>query len=210
METPDPDPYASILSTLLSFVFLGFDAAAIIGLFVLVGLLFLSALISGSETAFFSLSPADLLDLKSDHNQSNKKVLKLRDIPKTLLATILIVNNLVNVAIVIISSYILDKLFDFSQSPVLGFVIQVVLITSLILLLGEIIPKIYANKRPLPIARRMAGMLSFFVIIFKPISSLLVTSTSFLDKRLANTSHNLTMSELSAAIDITSDESTPP
>ena len=98
METPDPDPYASILSTLLSFVFLGFDAAAIIGLFVLAGLLLLSALISGSETAFFSLGPADLLDLKSDHNQSNKKVLKLRDIPKTLLATILIVNNLVNVA----------------------------------------------------------------------------------------------------------------
>lgn len=210
METPDPDPYASIFSLMTSIIFLGFDANTVFSLLVLLLLLVVSALISGSETAFFSLKPADLNVLKEEASEQNKKVLHLREIPKTLLATILIVNNLVNVSIVILSSYITFNLFDFSQNELAAFLIQVVVITSLILIFGEIVPKIYANKKPLRIAQMMAPVLLVFIYIFKPLSAALVGSISFLDKHLANKTHSLTMSELSAAIDITSDETTPP
>jgi gliding motility-associated protein GldE len=210
LETPDPDPYASLISQFISIIFLGFDTATVVSLLALLMLIMLSAMVSGSETAFFSLKPADLNDLNTVQSDVDKKVLHLRKIPKRLLATILIVNNLVNVTIVIISSYITIKLFDFSQEPLIAFAIQVIVVTSIILLFGEIVPKIYANKRPLLIARLMAPLLIFFVAFFRPLSSLLVSSTSFLDKRLSNKVHNLTMSELSAAIDITSDETTPP
>ncbi|MDO8897855.1 MAG: gliding motility-associated protein GldE [Bacteroidales bacterium] len=210
METPDPDPYASIISLMTSIIFLGFDANTVFSLLALLILLAISAMISGSETAFFSLKPADLNVLKEEVSEQNKKVLHLREIPKTLLATILIVNNLVNVSIVILSSYITFKLFDFSQNELAAFFIQVVVITSLILIFGEIVPKIYANKKPLHIAQMMAPLLMVFIYIFKPLSATLVGSISFLDKHLANKTHSLTMSELSAAIDITSDETTPP
>ncbi len=210
METPDPDPYASIISLMTSIIFLGFDANTVFSLLALLILLAISAMISGSETAFFSLKPADLNVLKEEVSEQNKKVLHLREIPKTLLATILIVNNLVNVSIVILSSYITFKLFDFSQNELAAFFIQVVVITSLILIFGEIVPKIYANKKPLRIAQMMAPLLMVFIYIFKPLSATLVGSISFLDKHLANKTHSLTMSELSAAIDITSDETTPP
>jgi putative hemolysin len=210
LETPDPDPYASIFSLMTSIIFLGFDANTVFSLLVLLLLLAVSALISGSETAFFSLKPTDLNALKEEASEQNKKVLHLREIPKTLLATILIVNNLVNVSIVILSSYITFNLFDFSQNALAAFLIQVVVITSLILIFGEIVPKIYANKKPLRIAQMMAPVLLVFIYIFKPLSATLVGSISFLDKHLANKTHSLTMSELSAAIDITSDETTPP
>lgn len=210
METPDPDPYVSIFTHLISINFLGFDTSVVIALLVLGLLLLLSAMISGSETAFFSLSPTDINLLKQVDNEVNRKVLHLRDMPKVLLATILIANNLVNVSIVILSSFITLNLFDFSHNETAAFIIQVIVITSLILMIGEIIPKIYSNKKPLKIARMMAPFLAVFVKLFKPLSVLLISSTSFIDKRLAPKSHNLTMSELSAAIDITSDETTPP
>jgi gliding motility-associated protein GldE len=101
-------------------------------------------------------------------------------------------------------------LFDFHDNQLAAFLIQVIAITSLILLIGEIIPKIYANKLPLKIARLMANPLLFFILIFKPLSSLLVNSISLLDKQLSAKSQSLSMSDLSAAIEITSDESTPP
>jgi putative hemolysin len=210
LETPDPDPYASIISLMTSINFLGFDASTVISLIVLLLLLALSAMISGSETAFFSLRPEDLNTINEEAGKQNKKVLRLLEIPKTLHATVLIVNNFVNVAIVILSSYIALKLFDFSQNELFGFFIQIVAITSLILIFGEISPKIYANKKPLRIAQMMASSLLVFIYVFKPLSAALVGSVSFLDKHLANKTHNLTMSELSAAIDITSNETTPP
>jgi gliding motility-associated protein GldE len=210
LETPDPDPYASIFSLLISITFNGFDASILLGLFILLVLLGLSALISGSETAYFSLRPSDLSLLKDIADEISAKILRLREMPKTLLATILIVNNLVNISIVILSSYLTLALFDFHDNQLAAFLIQVIAITSLILLIGEIIPKIYANKLPLKIARLMANPLLFFILIFKPLSSLLVNSISLLDKQLSAKSQSLSMSDLSAAIEITSDESTPP
>ncbi len=210
MEAPDPDPYASLLSLLISISFNGFNTSTIVSIAVLLLLLLLSALISASETAYFSLRPADINFLKEKLGAGGEKILKLRDQPKLLLATILIVNNLVNISIVILSSTITLTLFDFQDNVLVAFLIQVVAITSLILLVGEITPKIYANKEPLKIAQLMANPLQAFIIIFKPLSYILMGSTSFLEKRLVNKSQSLNMSDLSAAIEITTDESTPP
>jgi len=166
-------------------------------------------LISGSETAFFSLSPANLETLRSGKHIKNKEILKLRDNPKYLLATILISNNFVNVAIVMLSAYFASLIFDLRVYPVLAFVVQVIIITSVILLFGEITPKILANNQPVRIARIMVRPLKFLMVMFKPLSVLLVKSTSLIDKKLVSKKHEISMSDISDAIDLTVDESAP-
>lgn len=209
MDPSDPDPYAGILAALTNSVFHGFSAPSLIGLLAILILLVFSALISGSETAFFSLKAIDLKNLRESGQETDKLVLELREKAKHLLATLLIANNLVNVAIVIISTFITFQIFNLNENPVLAFTIQVVIVTSLILLFGEIIPKVIANQRPLSATRMMARPLKNMVTLFKPLSNILVYSTHFLDNRLARKSSDFVMSELSAAIDITSDGSAP-
>jgi len=167
-----------------------------------------SALISGSEVAYFSLNPSQLKDIRSKDTKISKLILNHLDIPKRLLATILITNNFVNVGIVILSAYVSRQIFDFSNFPILGFIIEVVVITGILLLFGEIMPKIYANLKPVTFASIMAKPLSFLIKIFYPFSSLLVKTTRFVDKKMAATSHDISMSEISEAIDITVDEDT--
>jgi len=189
--------------------FTGFPPEAIISLVILIVLIVASGLISGSETAFFSLSPADLEALRSGKHIKDKVILKLRDKPKYLLATILISNNFVNVAIVMLSAYFASLIFNLTVFPVLAFVVQVVVITSVILLFGEITPKILANNQPVRIARIMVRPLKFLMMLFKPLSTLLVKSTSLIDKKLISKKHEISMSDISDAIDLTVDESAP-
>ncbi len=164
-------------------------------------------MVSGSETAFFSMTPGDLDKLRNKHDKTSKLILKLRDIPKKLLATILITNTFINVAIVILSTYITAQMFSLETNPVLTFVFQVVVVTSLILVFGEIIPKILANRQPVKVAVMMASTLKFLVIFFKPLSSILVSSTNIIDKRLSSIGQSISMSDISEAIDITNKDS---
>jgi gliding motility-associated protein GldE len=210
LDTPDPDPYASIIAILLNTDFVGLNSTTFLGLAVLLLLLFFSAMVSGSETAYFSLKPSELHLLENSETESSKAVLAHREHPKTLLATILIANNLVNVAIVILSSFLTQSLFRFSENPLVAFLVQIVAITSLILLIGEIIPKVIANKFPLKLATIMARPLSVMVTIFKPFSHVLVSSTSFIEKRLSRQLKNVSISDLSDAIDITADDQALP
>jgi CBS domain containing-hemolysin-like protein len=196
LDTPDPDPYASIIAILLNTDFVGLNSTTFLGLAVLLLLLFFSAMVSGSETAYFSLKPSELHLLENSETESSKAVLAHREHPKTLLATILIANNLVNVAIVILSSFLTQSLFRFSENPLVAFLVQIVAITSLILLIGEIIPKVIANKFPLKLATIMARPLSVMVTIFKPFSHVLVSSTSFIEKRLSRQLKNVSISDL--------------
>ena len=212
METPDPDPLIGLLTVVSNNFYKGFTEqpiSAIIGLAVLVLLLIASALISSSETAFFSLQPADIDELESRTDVKSKLVLKLRETPKTLLATILIVNNFVNVTITLLSTYIMTLLFDMVNYPVAAFLLEVVIVTSLILIVGEITPKIYAGKRPVKVARFMARPLRFLIGFFKPLSKPLVNSTSFMDKHLEKKKGDISMEDLSTAVDIATEESTP-
>ena len=212
METPDPDPLIGLLTVVSNNFYKGFTeqpVSAIIGLAVLVLLLIASALISSSETAFFSLQPADVEDLESRSDAKSKLVLKLREKPKTLLATILIGNNFVNVTITLLSTYIMALLFDMKHHPWAAFLLEVVIVTSLILIVGEITPKIYAGKRPAKVARFMARPLRFLIGFFKPLSKPLVSSTSFMDKHLEKKKGDISMEDLSTAVDIATEESTP-
>ncbi len=209
MEEADLDPYLDLLSVLTNQFFNSFSIEAVTGLIVLIVLIVLSGLVSGSETAFFSLSPADLDNLNNSKRAKEKLILKLRSKPKDLLATILIANNFINVAIVILSAYILAITLNFELNPVLGFFIEVILITSVILLFGEIIPKIYANKEPLLVANMMAKPIKFMIVFFRPLSSILVHSTTLIDKKIGKKGQNISYNELSEAIEITVNESVP-
>jgi len=208
LEEPDSDPHLWLFNILLNSFTGNITPEIILSLFIILLLLFCSALISGSEVAFFSLNPAQLKDIRLKNTKTNRLILNHLDIPKRLLATILITNNFVNVGIVILSAYVSGQLFDFSNFPVLGFIIEVVVITGFLLLFGEIMPKIYANHKPVSFASIMARPLNLLIKMFYPFSSLLVRTTRFVDKKLASTSHDISMSEIYEAIDITVDEET--
>ena len=170
-------------------------------------LLFFSALISGSEVAVFSLSPQNMREIEDAQTNKNKKLLKLLRMPEKLLATILIANNFVNIAIVILSTYITSSLIDFSQAPTTGFVVQVVAVTFLLLLFGEIIPKVYAAQFALRFSRYMALPLIFLEKVFRPLGTILIKSTSLVNKRISK-KQNISMDDLSQALELTADEMT--
>jgi gliding motility-associated protein GldE len=208
LESTDIEPYSYGLNILLSSVFQPFTFEIAIGLAAMVLLLLMSSLVSGSEVAFFSLTPVQLKELRSKKSSTENVIIQLLERPKRLLATILISNNFINVAIVIISTFITRELFDFTEIPAwIAFMIQVVIVTALILFTGEILPKIYATQQNMQFATFMARPTRILVKLFSPLSVILVKSTNFIDRRLARKS-NISMSELSDAIELTTNEST--
>ena len=176
----------------------------VIGLIILILLLVCSALMSGTESAYFSLSPSDVDSVERKMHKSDKYVFKNIEDSERLLATVLIGNNLVNVAIVILSSFITNSLIDFSKAPVAGFIFQVVVITFILLLFGEIIPKILATNRPLRFARFVAYMIYVLNNLLKPLNSLLISSTSRIGRKFSP-KKNISMDELSDALEITAE-----
>lgn len=173
-------------------------------------LLLCSAMASSSETAYFSLQPNDINEMESSQNRSEHLVLEIRQKPKTLLVTILITNNLVNITITIFSTYIMNMMFNLAVNPVAAFVLNVLVVTSLILLVGEMIPKVYASKKAKSIAIMMAPILKVLIVIFKPLSEIFVASTSFIDKKLVKKTGSISLSDLSTAVDITTEDGSSP
>jgi len=176
---------------------------AMIGIVVVIFLLFCSAMISGSEVAFFSLGPQNLKVLKEQSTRKEQLVLTLLEKPERLLASILITNNFINVGIVIIASFVTGTLFNFSGSAGLGFIFRVIIITFLLLLFGEIIPKVYANRFAPRFARRMATSLVILDRLFQPLIFILIKSTGLVNRRLARKGQNISMDDLSEALDLT-------
>ena len=168
-------------------------------------MLFFSALVSGSEVAFFSLSPQNIKSLQETDSRNARDVLKLLENPERLLANILISNNFINVGIVTISAFITSSTLDFQDQPVLGFVIQVVVITLMLLLFGEILPKIYANRFAPGFARSMSIPLIVTDRLFTPLIYILVRSTRLVKNRLAKKGQNISMDDISEALDLTTD-----
>lgn len=196
-------PTGFFLDTLRNVTVNPLNVDTVIGFLVLILLLILSGMMSGAESAYFSLSPADLKTLR-DKRRKNTFAKKNLEDPERLLATILIANNLVNVAIVMLSTYLTNRVFDFSQAPVIGFLFQVVIITFLLLLFGEIMPKILATNRSLRFSLLMAYPLYALTRLFWPLNSLLIKSTSRLSSKLS-ARKSISMDELSDALDITDD-----
>lgn len=173
--------------------------------FIVVLLLLLSsAFISGSEVAYFSLNASEKHKLKKK-SAVNQRVLKNLENPEKLLATILVANNFVNIAIIILSAYLTGNLVTFENMPIVEFILQVVVITFFLLLFGEIIPKVYATHFALGFARFMALPLLTLEKVFRPINSVLIYSTSFVNKKLQNYRKKVSMDEISQALELTSD-----
>lgn len=200
---PDPFRYCFIISAItpndINFVIIGF--------FVVGVLLFCSGMVSASEVAFFSLLPKDKNKLKHLKSNSSKQVLKLLEKPDYLLATILIANNFVNVAIVVLSTYLSAFLFSGITNQLLYFLIQMIGVTFLLLLFGEMLPKIIAAKFPVKIAKAMALPLLFSGRVLYPLSLILIKSTSIVNKRLKQKQNsNISIEELSHVIEMASDD----
>lgn len=187
----------------------GFGTVETILLLVVLVLLLLSALISGSEAAFFSLSPTDKESLKETENKSASFVQRLLNKPKDLLATLLIANNFVNVGIVILSSALLAELYPVSpENGTWHFIVEVVGITLILLLLGEVIPKIYATKNALRFSM-MTGRYLYYVSKLPPISWMrmgLVKSTAFIQRRARKGKVKISSDDLEHALALTKDE----
>ena len=205
MEVPPDDPYsplvflvplAGVLAAVPSVTYF-----AIVGV-ALIFLLFCSAMISGSEVAFFSLSPKDVTECRTSAVGSELQIASLLEEPKILLATILILNNLVNVAIVTLSTY---ATWQYVGKTTEGWVIGVLttVITIAILFFGEILPKQYAIHYSRLFARRMAGVLKVFTQLLKPVSIALMSISRLVEKRLEKKGYNVSVDELNHALEIT-------
>ncbi|HPT21666.1 MAG TPA: gliding motility-associated protein GldE [Bacteroidales bacterium] len=182
------------------------DIKIIIGFLFLLILLFSSALLSGAEVAFFSFSPEDIEKFKTSKNKQTKTALKLYNNPEKLLSTILIANNTVNIAIVLLSAYLSSRMFDFSSQPVAGFIINTLAITFILLLFGEVMPKVYSSRNHIAMAMFMARPLVFLQKIFYPVTALLIYTSSFVRKRTKTHRANISMDDLSDALELTSDD----
>ena len=196
----DPEP-----SSLFLIISINWPLA--IGIFALLVLLIFSALISGSEVAFFSLSKADLEDNSSIISPKKQLVIHQLERPKKLLATILIANNFINILIVLLFAYLGEFFFN-AIKPAFRFLLEVVLITFLILLFGEVLPKIYASRYALRFA-------SFIVLPIKLLNSLLtflsiplLNLTTIVEKRLSRKKSEFSVETLSQALELTSEEAT--
>ena len=183
------------------------DAGTIVAAVLAVLLLVLSGFASGSEIAFFSLSPTDLSELDPDKSATDRNIVMLREDSERTLATILITNNFVNVTIIMLSNYVFAHLVDFGRAYWLQFVCITVLLTFLLLLFGEIMPKIMARQNPLRFCRRMASGVLMMRRLFWPLESLLVHSGALAEKVMQQkNNHILSVDDLEQALELTDKE----
>ena len=200
----DPQHFSSIFILSIN---LGTEIWISIGVIII--LLLCSALVSGSEVAFFSLSPVDRMDLEENKNKSSETVKLLLNKPKDLLATILIMNNFINIAIVILASYVFLNFYpETDEFDILRGIIEIGVITFIILLIGEVVPKIYANRNSLKIALIMAKPIYFAGKIppFSWLKMVLVNGTDVIIKSARKRSIDISTDDLEHAIALTREE----
>lgn len=190
---------AEIFNTLVPCMVSHMGTSQAVALILAILALFVSGFVSGSEIAFFSLSPVQCDELEESHN--GRRVLHLIEKPDRLLATILIANNLVNVTIVVLCNFALGPVFE-GMSELWSFVLQTVLLTFLILLFGEILPKLYANSNNLGWAKMASGPLGMMVRLFRPLSAVLEKSSVIVHKVVSKKEVAVTTDDLSQALEI--------
>ncbi len=197
---PAPENLPNILSTI--------DLSIWCGSLLLIILLICSALISGAEVAFFSLKRTDIEGDLAVKLKPIQIISQLLERPKKLLATILVANNFINIAIVILFSFIGEYAFKNISSPLFKFILEVVIVTFLILLFGEILPKVYASRNALKFASFMAYPLRFLDVALSPFSMPMRAVTLAIHKRLGKQKSHLSVDQLSQALELTSEDDT--
>ncbi|RZN84728.1 MAG: gliding motility-associated protein GldE [Winogradskyella sp.] len=198
----DPEP-SSLLISLITV-----NTSFLVSIIVLAVLLFCSALISGAEVALFSLTKSDIDTATSEHTKSIGIITSLLEKPKKLLATILVANNFINIAIVILFAYLGEFLFSSIENSIFRFLLEVVSATFLILLFGEIIPKIYASRNSVKFSVAMARPLKVLDVIFSPVSMPLRFITIQIQNKLGKQKSNISVDQLSQALELTDDNDT--
>ena len=166
-------------------------------------LLVVSAFASGSEIAFFSLSPSDINEMDPERKPKDSAIQMLRDDNERTLATILVTNNFVNVTIIMLCNYVFGKVIDFGNAYWLQFLCITVLLTFLLLLFGEIMPKVFARQNPLAFCRRVVNGILFARKIFWPVETVLLKSRVIAERLLRNDTHVLSVDELEQALELT-------
>jgi gliding motility-associated protein GldE len=179
------------------------SVGAIVAISLAVLLLFASGFVSASEIAFFSLSPGDLSDIEDEKHTSDKHIKSLLADSERLLATILISNNFVNVMIIMLCNFFFAEVVDFGTSVILEFLVITVILTFLLLLFGEIMPKIYSVQHPIKFARFAAPVHIVLRKVFSPLSGLLVRSSVLVNKCVAKKNYSISVDDLSQALELT-------
>ena len=169
-------------------------------------LLFASGFASGSEIAFFSLTPGDLNELDADKNENDARIEQLREDSERTLATILITNNLVNVTIIMLCNYVFANTISFGQARWLEFLVITVLLTFLLLLFGEIMPKVYCKQHALAVCRAFAGPIQLLGRLFRPMAYVLIRSGALAGKMVQTENHVLSVDDLEQALELTNKE----
>jgi len=196
----DPEPSLRFLSTINTNLLFG-----IIGITIL---LFCCAMVAAAEVALFSLTQKDLVELSKKNTSKSIIINQLLGKPKKLLATILVANNFLHIAIVILFSFSLDKVFSAITIPILKFIVEVILVTFLILLFGEVLPKVYANRNNIKFAGFIAYPLLILNKLLSPISSPMRALTVFIQNKLGKQKSNFSVDQLSQALELTLDANT--
>lgn len=196
----DPEPSLNFAYTLDTNLVFGF-----VGIFVL---LFCSALVSGAEVALFSLSQKDIDETIQSDDSKGKIIADLINRPKKLLATILVANNFINIGVVILFSFIGKDLFAAISSTVLKFTVEVIVVTFLLLLFGEVLPKVYASRNNVKFAKKIAYPIAILDKLLSPISVPMRESTIYLHNKLGKQKTNFSVDQLSQALELTSSDET--
>jgi len=196
----DPEPSSNLLATI--------DTNLLFGIIAIAFFLFCSAMVSAAEVALFSLTQQDLNTLSEEDSSKANLISKLLQRPKKLLATILVANNFSHIGVVIVFSFVGNDIFSAIESTVLKFVVEVILITFLILLFGEVLPKIYASRNNIQFSKFVANPLSILDKLLSPISFPMRAVSVYLHEKLGRQKSNISVDQLSQALGLTSTEDT--
>ena len=196
----DAEPSSNLLATI--------DTNLLFGILAIAFFLFCSAMVSAAEVALFSLTQQDLNTLSEEDSSKANLISKLLQRPKKLLATILVANNFSHIGVVIVFSFVGNNIFSAIESQILKFVVEVILITFLILLFGEVLPKIYASRNNIQFSKFVANPLSILDKLLSPISLPMRAVSVYLHEKLGRQKSNISVDQLSQALGLTSTEDT--
>ncbi|MDI6032173.1 gliding motility-associated protein GldE [Flavobacterium sp. LB2P84] len=196
----DPEPSLFFAYAIDANVVFGFTGIAI--------LLFCSALISGAEVALFSLSQKDIDETVQENNSKGKIISELLEKPKKLVATFLVANNFINISIILLFSFVGKTIFSAVTAPLLKFILEVLTATFLILLFGEVLPKVYASRNNIKFAKLIVYPIAFLDKLLSPISLPMRTATIYLHNKLGKQKTNFSVDQLSQALELTASDET--
>ena len=196
------DPEPSLFSAY------SFDSNLAIAFLGIILLLLCSALISGAGVALFSLSQKDIEEITSENNSKGKLIAKLLEKPKKLLATLMVANNFINITIILFFSFVGENIFELIKISLLKFVVEILVITILILLFGEVLPKVYASRNSINFAKIIVYPIGFLNKILSPISTPMRALTIYLHNKFGKQKTNFSVDQLSQALELTGSDET--